>query len=288
MAVAGILAALRASGQPLRDARFVLAGAGAAGTGVARLLREALVEDGATPGAARDAIAVLDSSGLVVEDRPGLDADKRDAAVPRALVAALGLDPATAHGLEDVVRAFRPTVLVGTTGTAGAFTEDVVRAMAGSHEHPIILPLSNPTANTEAVPSDVLAWSDGRAIVATGSPFAPVEIDGKARRIPQANNAYVFPGIGLGAIVAEARTLPESAFLIAARRLAELAPADTLVSGQLFPPIGELRSVAREIAIAVVAHLGELGVGRRFAPDQIAVAVEAAMWRPGYVPYEAV
>ncbi|HEY3335760.1 MAG TPA: NAD-dependent malic enzyme [Candidatus Limnocylindrales bacterium] len=288
VAVGGILAALRASNQPLRDARFVLAGAGAAGTGIARLLREAKVQEGATSDAARDAIAVLDSCGLLVQGRPGLDDDKFDAALPRALVSALGLNPDAETGLEDVVRAFRPTVLLGTTGTGGAFTEATVRAMAAAHEHPIILPLSNPTMNTEARPADVLAWSDGRAIVATGSPFPPVEIDGVARRIAQANNAYVFPGIGLGAIVSEARTLPESAFLVAARRLADLAPGDTLTSGQLFPPIGELRTVAREIAIAVVAHLGELGVGRRFTPEQIPLAVGAAMWRPAYVPYEAV
>jgi malate dehydrogenase (oxaloacetate-decarboxylating) len=288
VAVGGILGALRASGQPMREARFVLAGAGAAGTGIARLLRVALVEDGVDPDSARDSIAVLDSVGLLVEDRPGLDDDKQDAAISRARVTAMGLDPDAAIGLGALVRAFRPSVLLGTTGTGGAFTEDMVRTMAAAHERPIILPLSNPTMNTEARPADVLAWSDGRAIVATGSPFAPVEIDGAARRIAQANNAYVFPGIGLGAIVSEARTLPESAFLVAARRLADLAPGDTLVTGQLFPPIAELRSVAREIAIAVVEHLGELGVGRRFTPEQIPVAVAAAMWRPGYVPYEAV
>ncbi|HEU0243762.1 MAG TPA: NAD-dependent malic enzyme [Candidatus Limnocylindrales bacterium] len=288
IAVATILSALRSSGQSLEDSRIVLAGAGAAGTGIARLLAVAMVDAGRSPEEARDSIAVLDSHGLVVEGRAALDDDKRDAAVSRALVTSIGLDPDVAIGLEEVVRAFRPSVLLGTTGTGGAFTEGTVRAMAAAHEHPIILPLSNPTMNTEARPADIFAWTDGRAIVATGSPFPPVELGGSSRRIPQANNAYVFPGIGLGAIVSEARTLPESAFLVAARRLADLAPGDAQASGQLFPPIGDLRSVAREIAIAVVAHLGELGVGRRFTPDQIPAAVEAAMWRPDYVPYEAV
>ncbi len=148
--------------------------------------------------------------------------------------------------------------------------------------------MSNPTANTEARPSDILAWTGGRAIVATGSPFAPVELGGTTHRIPQANNAYVFPGIGLGAIVSEARILPESAFLVAARRLADLTTSEMLARGDLFPPIGDLRLVARELAIAVVAHLGSLGVGRRFPPDAIPAAVGAAMWRPSYVPYEAI
>jgi malate dehydrogenase (oxaloacetate-decarboxylating) len=160
--------------------------------------------------------------------------------------------------------------------------------MAAHCERPIILPLSNPTANTEARPADVLAWTDGRAIVATGSPFAPVEVGGHIRRIPQANNAYVFPGLGLGAIVSEARILPDSVFLVAARRLADLTTPSALAAGELFPPIGEMRMVAREIAVAVVAHLGELGVGRRFQASAIEGAVDAAMWQPTYVRYEAV
>ncbi len=288
IAVGAILSAMRSSGQSLRDARVILAGAGAAGTGIARLLRIAMTEAGLTQAEAHAAIAVLDSRGLLVEGRAQLDDDKRDAALPRDVVTSLGLDPDVEHGLHEVVVAFRPTVLLGTTGHAGTFTEATIRAMAATAERPIVMPMSNPTANTEARPSDVLAWTDGRAIVATGSPFPPVEIGGVARPVPQANNAYVFPGMGLGAIVSEARTLPESAFLVAARRLAELATPDALAAGSLFPPIGEMRMVAREIAIAVVGHLGELGVGRRFPPEQIPAAVRAAMWQAEYVPYEAV
>ena len=288
IAVATILAALRSSGRTLPDARIVLAGAGAAGTGIARLLQLAMVEDGMGADDARAAIAVLDSHGLVVEGRPGLDEDKWDAALPRDVVAAMGLDPAGTHGLEEVVAAFRPNVLLGTTATSGAFDEATIRTMAAGAERPIVLPLSNPTANTEARPVDLMAWTDGRAIIATGSPFPPLEIGGVLRRVPQANNGYIFPGVGLGAIVSEARILPESAFLVAARRLADMATPEMLARGALFPPISDLRVVAREIAIAVVLHLGQLGVGRRFPPDAIPAAVSAAMWRPAYVPYEAV
>lgn len=287
IATATILAALRTSGRSLADARIVMAGAGAAGTGIARLLRMAMIEDGMGADEAGNAIAVLDSHGLLVEGRPGLEDDKRDAALSRAFVIGLGLEPDGPHGLAEVITAFRPNILLGTTGIGGAFTEAAIRALAAGAERPIVLPMSNPTANTEARPADILAWTDRRAVIATGSPFPPVVIDGVERRIPQANNAYVFPGIGLGAIVSEARTLPESAFLVAARRLAELATPEMLATGALFPPIGDLRVVAREIAIAVVAHLGQLGVGRRFPPEQIPAAVNAAMWRPEYVPYEA-
>ncbi len=148
--------------------------------------------------------------------------------------------------------------------------------------------MSNPTSSTEARPADILAWTEGRAIVATGSPFPPVEADGRVHRIPQANNAYVFPGMGLAAIVSEARILPESAFLVAARRLADMATPAELAEGALFPPIAELRRVAREIAISVVGHLGDMGVGRRYRPAAIPAAVDAAMWEPAYVRYEAV
>ena len=287
ISLATMLSALRVGGQTLADARVVLAGAGAAGTGIARLLRLAMIEEGLTPDQAGERIAVLDSRGLVVEGRPGLEEDKFEAALPRDVVAGLGLSPDEPSDLLSVVTAFRPNILLGTTGVGGAFTEAVVRAVGDASERPVILPMSNPTANTEARPADILAWTGGRAIVATGSPFPPVEHAGVSHRVPQANNAYVFPGIGLGAIVSEARILPESAFLAAARRLADLATPEMLAHGELFPPIGDLRHVARELAIVVVAHLGSLGVGRRFQPDAIPAAVNAAMWRPNYVPYEA-
>jgi malic enzyme len=288
LATAAILAGLRSSGKSLAETRIVLAGAGAAGTGIGRLLRLAKVQAGVSPTDARDSIAMLDSRGLLVEGRPNLDDDKLDCALPRDVVAALGLDPDGPNDLHQVVSAFRPAVLLGTTGVGGSFSEATIRVMAAAHQQPIILPLSNPTINTEAVPADVLAWTEGRAIVATGSPFPPVETATGLRRIPQANNAYVFPGMGLGAIVSEARTLPESVFLVAANRLADLVDPEALGQGALFPPIGDLRVVARELAIAVVQHLGGLGVGRRFPPEAIHGAVDAAMWWPAYVPYDAV
>ena len=223
---------------------------------------------GCRPTEARDAIAMLDSHGLIVEGRPELDDDKqrRRAAARRGHGARArpGRPHRPARGRAR--RSGRPSCSA-PPAHAGAFTEETIRAMAAASDRPIILPLSNPTSNTEARPADILAWTDGRAVVATGSPFAPVEIGGRAIRIPQANNAYVFPGIGLGRDRVRG---PDPAGLGVPRRRTSAGRAGVpgrWPSGSLFPPIGETCGcVAREIAIAVVAHLGELGVGRRFPP----------------------
>jgi malic enzyme len=277
-ALAGILAGLRATGREIRGQRFVLAGAGAAGIGIARTIGAALREAGATPSEIRRSIALLDSHGLVYADRPDLDADKRP-------VAWMADDMRDAGLVGDVVRAVRPSVLIGTTGHAGSFTEEVIRALTDD-QVPIVLPLSNPTANTEATPADILAWTDGRALVATGSPFEPVMTAGGLRTIGQANNVQAFPGIGLGAIVAQARAVPDVAFLRAAQTLAGLVSEDRLQAGSLYPPVADLREVSRAVAIEVVRALRDAGVGRELPDAAIPGAVEAAMWWPEYVPYE--
>jgi malic enzyme len=271
--VAGVIAGARANGRPLEEARVTLVGAGAAGVGIGRLLRLAGVRD----------IVLVDSKGLVHEARDDLDATKRSLAAP-------GVEGPTPTLLETVER-FRPTVMVGTTGVAGTFTRPVVEAMAERVHpdvRPIVLPLSNPTAVCEATPADVLAWTGGHAIVATGSPFPAVELDGRRHEIGQANNAFIFPGVGLGAIVAEARTVTDSMFLAAARVLADLVTDDRLATGALYPPVSALRSVSRAIAIAVAREAVEAGVAGAAELDDeatIEAAVDAAMWWPAYVPY---
>ena len=201
----------------------------------------------------------------------------------------MGLDPDGPHDLHEVVAAFRPDVLLGTTGIGGAFTEETIRAMADACERPIIMPMSNPTVEHRGPPRghprvDRRAGRSSRpAARSRPSRTAAVRTASRRRTTRTCSRASAS-----GAIVSEARILPDSAFLVAARRLAELAPPDALAEGALFPPIADLRTVAREIAIAVVAHLGELGVGRRFPPAAIPAAVDAAMWRPAYVKYEAV
>jgi malic enzyme len=173
-------------------------------------------------------------------------------------------------------------VLIGTTGTAGVFTAELVQEVARHAERPVILPLSNPSDRAEAQPRDILEWTGGRALVATGSPCGAT---GLGRSIGQANNVFIFPGVGLGALVAEAREVTDDAFLTAAGELAGAVTAERLASGGIYPPIANLRSIARGIAIAVVRCLRDTGYGRQLRDEEIAPAVDAAMWFPSYEPY---
>jgi malic enzyme len=239
---------------------------------------------GLTDDAARNALVLVDSVGLVHAGRTDLDDTKRELAIP--------LESAAAHGLLDepgdlaaIMRALRPTVLVGTTASAGSFTEEAIRAMAGSVERPVILPLSNPTSRSEAVPADLLRWTDGRAIVATGSPFAPVELGGVHHEVGQANNVFVFPGLGLGAIVAEARGISDAMILVAARTLAAQVGEDRLATGAIYPPVQGLRAVSRAIAVAVAREAVDSGLAGIPAGTDLEAAVDAAMWWPAYVSY---
>jgi malate dehydrogenase (oxaloacetate-decarboxylating) len=286
--VAGILAGLRHFGEPLRGQRIVFFGAGAAAIGIARLVRVALVEAGVDEAEIRRSLFHLDSKGLLGQERPGLDADKREFALSAAELASHGLGAGA--DLLTVVRAVRPTVLIGTTATPNTFTEPVLRAMAEASPHPIVFPLSNPTSRCEATPAQVLAWTDGRALVATGSPFDPVVVDGQARRIGQANNAFIFPGVGLAAIVAGARHVDDAQFLVAAHTLAGRVSDAGLAAGALYPPIGELRSISREIAVAAVLSFGTVDGLPLRAGDEGRAAAEAAVddaiWWPEYPPYE--
>jgi malic enzyme len=232
---AGILAALQHRGEKLSEQRLVLLGSGAAGIGIARLVQAIIRSEGASELEARLAVTMLDSQGLIFEGRDGVQDDKRPFARTSDELSSLGFEPSDRYDLETVVRHVAPTILIGTSGKPGVFTEAAVREMAARTPRPIVLPLSNPTANSEATPSDVLAWSDGRAIVATGSPFEPVEIGGRTQIVGQANNVFVFPGVGLGAVAGRASEITDRMFLVAATTLADLVPAERLEQGAIYP-----------------------------------------------------
>jgi malic enzyme len=277
--VAGLLASQRVTGRGWADERVVIVGAGAAGIGIARLLRAAMDEAGATGD-----IALVDSKGLVHAGRSDLDEWKREVAVASA--------GSGTQGLEGVVRDRRPTVLVGVTGIAGTFGEVVVRAMCeglGDGGRPVVMPLSNPDTSMEVRAADVIAWSGGRALVATGSPSAPVSHEGMRVEIGQANNAFVFPGVGLGAVVAEARTISDRMFLLAARTLADAVPDARLATGALYPAMPSIREVSRAIATAVATQAVVEGTSAAAERERDAfdpgTAVDAATWWPAYVPY---
>jgi len=282
VALAGVMAACRAKGARLSEQRIVILGGGAAGIGIARQLRDGLARDGVEGDALRTAIAIVDSKGLIVQGRSDGEKHKEEFAWPPAIADAARIPGSERANLAAIVEALGATVLIGTSGQPGIFDERVVRAMSKSTERPVIFPLSNPTSQSEARPAEVLEWSEGRALVATGSPFGPAVRDGVEHRFSQANNVYVFPGVGLGALVAEAKVVTDSMFTVAARELAAAVPAADLERGLLFPPLTELRGVTAKIAAAVVREARDLGVGRAIDDGAIEAEVDEAMWFPDY------
>jgi malic enzyme len=283
--VAGVLAAVRGLRTRLADTRVVLVGAGAAGIGIARLLRLAMLGEGMSGAEVRRALVLVDSHGQVHDRREDLDETKRELALPSAAFGDYGFTTDIPSLVETIERV-RPTVLIGTTGIGGTFTHEVIRAVAAGTERPVVLPLSNPTSVAEATPVDVLRWSDGRAIVATGSPFDAVEVDGRIVAVGQANNAFVFPGLGLGAIAAETRVITDRMFLLAAQTLAAAVTDDRLADGGIYPPVGDLRRVTRAIAVVVAREAIEAGLARVPPETEVEALVDGAMWWPEYVPYE--
>jgi malic enzyme len=279
--VGGLLAARREHGG-LASERFLILGAGAAAIGIAGLLRRQLATESTVRSDGGPVLAMMDSGGLVHLERAGLADDQRPFAVDPAWFVATGLNPEAFTDPAAIARALKATVLIGTTGCRGAFSEELVREVGRHAQTPIVLPLSNPNDRAEADPADILRWTEGRALVATGSPSGDVELSTGRRTIGQANNVFIFPGLGLGAIVAEAREITDEAFVVAARELAALVSTERLAAGAIYPPVGDLRRIAYRIATAVVLHLRDTGFGRQYRDEEIGPAVERAMWWPDY------
>ena len=286
---AALLAGVRATGVPLGRQRVVMVGAGAAGIGIARLIRDTLRRAGVAGDDLIGRVGMLDSGGFLHQGRTLSDEMKAEFAWPVELVKASGMNPGVSGGLiglEAVVRALQPTVLLGTSGQPGVFTEPVVRALAAQVERPVILPLSNPTSKCEATPADLIAWTHGRALVATGSPFEPVVWEGRTIRIGQGNNVLIFPGVGLGVLVAEASQVSDAVFRVAAETLATQVSDEDLAAGTLFPRLRDLRPITFQVACAVVRQAREEGVGRPLADEEIPAVVRQAMWTPEYARME--
>jgi malate dehydrogenase (oxaloacetate-decarboxylating) len=278
--LAGVLSAMRVKGEKLSEQRIVIHGAGAAGLGIARQIKAALREGGVREVDMHAHVALLDSTGLLVNDRHYADSYKRELAWPPAAATAAGLDED--RSLEAVVARFAPTVLIGTSGQAGGFHEALVRQMASACAVPVIFPLSNPTSNCEAHPEDLIRWTDGRALVATGSPFAPVMHGGRAIHVGQGNNVFVFPAIGLGALLAGARKVSDAMITATAASLADQVTEADLGKGLLYPDIGRLREITALGAAAVCAQAHREGLATREAPADFLAAARAAMWTPDY------
>ncbi|MEU2620263.1 NAD-dependent malic enzyme [Streptomyces sp. NPDC007157] len=286
--LAAVLSGVKASGIRLRDHRAVIFGAGTAGIGIADQLRDAMVADGLTAEEATARIFGVDRYGLLTEDQEGLRDFQVRYARPAAEVADWRRDEKVGGiALAEVVERVRPTVLIGTSGQGGSFTEDIVRTMAAHAERPIVLPMSNPTDLAEAVPADLLAWTDGRALIATGSPFRPVEQDGVRYAIGQANNALIFPGLGLGAIVARATRVTDGMLAAAAHAVAGQTDA-TGPGAPILPLTDQLRETSVAVAVAVARAAAADGVARATVDDAVEDRVRAAIWQPVYPPIKAV
>jgi malic enzyme len=284
VAVGGILAGLHITKQALLEQRVLFMGAGEACAGIAQLLEAAFREAGASTEQVRASRLFFDSGGLLREGRDIADPHKRALAARREELAGHGLDALDAPTPEDVIRRVKPTILIGATAAPGSFRKTMIEEMARHVERPIVMPLSNPTSKAECSAQEAIAWSDGRALVATGSPFPDVIHDGRRHVIGQGNNVFVFPGVGMGAVLSEIREVDDAVFLVAARTLAECVSADRLEVGALFPDQSELRAVSARITASVVRYASERHLGRHFAHEEVERMVEAATWYPEYVP----
>ncbi len=273
-----VLSALQVIRAPIAEQRIVILGAGGASVGVADTIRAAMVKNGLSDAEARRRFWLVNRGGLLHAGRTDLKPEQRTYARAEE-------EGAPATGLRAVVDAVRPTVLIGLSTLGGAFDEPLVRSMAQQCARPVILPLSNPTAKSEAVPQDLLDWTEGRALVATGSPFPPVMRDGRPVPVAQCNNVYIFPALGLGAVASHATRVTDGMILAAAQALAALSPAARDPTAPLLPPIPELRRVAVEIAVAVGREAQRAKVAPREAPEVLRADVLRTQWVPTYPVY---
>lgn len=285
VAVATVLAAVNVTGVPLPQQRFVVFGFGSAGLGIAALLTQALMKAGLNEVEARRCFWAVDKDGLLVEWAQGVRPEQGAYTRTQAEVEGWVRDGEGRISLLEVVQRVKPTVLLGVSGQPGAFSEDVVRAMAGGVSRPAILPLSNPTSKCEAAPDDLIRWSDGRAIVGTGSPFPPVKFAGREMRIAQTNNSYIFPGLALGIVCSKARRVSDGMMMAAAEALARLSPTRTDSAGGLLPPLESLRKVSTSVAVAVGRQAALEGLAA-VKGESFVEALRASVWEPVYRPYK--
>ena len=267
--LAGVYASTRVTGTPFRDLRIMFLGAGSAATGIADLTASALVNEGLSLDAARRRLWFVDVNGLMTKDRTDLFPHNRPYAHDHPRL-----------GFADAIDAVRPHILIGATGAPGTFTQDVVERMSALNSRPVLFALSNPTSRAECTAEQAYQWSGGQAVFASGSPFGAVTFAGREFRPGQGNNAYVFPGIGLGAVFCGARRIPDEFFLAAARTLAGLVSADDLHRGMLYPRLREIRRISLEIAVSVAAAAYGSGLARARRPRNLKAAIARTMYEP--------
>ncbi|MEO8955920.1 MAG: oxaloacetate-decarboxylating malate dehydrogenase, partial [Ktedonobacteraceae bacterium] len=280
--LAGLLAAVHVIGAKLSEQRVVILGAGSAATGIAEQIVAAMEYEGRSLEEARRSIWLLDSHGLVHAGRKDLEAEKAPYAQPEQRIAGWNTTSSEQIGLQEVVTQVHPTILIGTAAMPGVFTEAIVREMASHVERPIIFPLSNPTSMSEAAPADLIAWTEGRALIATGSPYPAVSYNGQTITIGQCNNMFIFPGMGLGVIAAQTRRVTNEMFIAAARALSECSPARQTATASLYPKVEDVREVSRRVALAVGLAAQQASVAEQTSTAELERRVTATMWTPHY------
>ncbi len=281
--VAGLLATTKLTRTKLSAQRIVILGAGSSAIGISDQIVSAMMVEGVEELEARARLWLVDSQGLVQTGRTKVEPFKQKYAQPRESTLDWKINDPSRLTFGDVVRNVRPTILIGTSAQPGAFTEEIVREMAKHVERPVIFPLSNPTSKSEAVPSDLLGWTGGRAVIATGSPFPDVIYEGRVIRIGQCNNSFIFPGVGLGVIASGARRVMDAMFVAAARVLSEFAPVLRNPQAPLYPPLEQVREISFKVALEVAREAQRSGLAE-VDLDSLEQTVRGKMWKPHYVP----
>jgi malate dehydrogenase (oxaloacetate-decarboxylating) len=286
VAAGTLLSAINITGVELGEQRVAVLGAGSAGCGIASLLLKMMVEAGVPENVAAARFFMIDRDGLLVDGMLGIEPFQLPFVQKRAAIEGWTFEHPDKIALLDVVRNAKPTVLIGVSGQPGGFCEAVVRAMAEHNRRPVIFPLSNPTSRAEATPADLDAWTEGRAVIGTGSPYPPLTRNGVRFKVDQTNNSYIFPGVGLGAVAVKARHITDAMFVAAAKALAAVSPAAANPGDNLLPPVTALRDVAIAVALATAIEAHREGLTQGIETDQIEAAIRAKMWAPRYLHYQ--
>jgi len=284
-ALAALKTAMRIKKGHFHDQRFVVVGMGQAGSGICYMIRTMLKKEGLSDEEARRRLFAIDVQGLLVEDDPSLEPQQKMYAQPRAAVEGWRLASPSSVTLEDVVKNAAPTVLVGCTAQAGLFSQEILAEVARATERPVVMALSNPTSKSECTPIDLARATDGRGLLATGSPFAPIEWNGHKIRTSQGNNLFIFPGVGLGALVARSPKVTDGMFLAATRAVSTMVTPAEQDEGLLLPDMESIREVSARVATAVAIEARDAGLGRLLPDEEIASLVRKAQWEPRFAPY---
>ncbi len=284
-ALSALMTAMQIKQERFSDQRFLIVGMGQAGTGSARRILDILKEEGLSDEEARRRIFAVDIAGLLMEDSPELEPPQRPFAQRRAAVEGWTLDATDKISLMDVVRNARPTVMIGVTAKRGLFGREILAEVAKSTDRPVVLPLSNPTAKSECTPEDVAAATDGRGLMASGSPFQPIEWKGRTLQTSQCNNLYIFPGVGLGALISQTPRVTNAMFLAASKALSAMVTDAQREEGLLLPPMNDIREVAFQVAFAVAREARDAGLGRLLDDEKLSNLIRKAQWDPHYYPY---